>query len=165
MNEKLMKLMKGKKHGLSDTEKRAKMDVVKDLRSTAAEAMKDRIGGLKKVSVASDSEEGLKHGLDKAKEILGNPDQALADAESPAHDHETEMAEHSTDEQPGMMYDGGEVAGDDDSAPGDEQEHQNEDDEDVDGDDHAEEDEMSPEEIDEQIKRLMLVKQKKLAHK
>lgn len=69
----LHKLMAKKKKDkpLSDTAKEAKMSVVKDMQKMAADAMRDGLkGGLKKVSVASDSPEGLKKGLEKAEELV-----------------------------------------------------------------------------------------------
>lgn len=56
-----------KKEGMSDVEKEAKMNVVRSLRDQASEMMGDK---LKKVSVMSDSPEGLKQGLAKAQEIV-----------------------------------------------------------------------------------------------
>jgi len=70
LRDKLMEALKNKKKDLSDSERDAKMDVVKDLRKSAMDSMKDRLNGVKKVSVMSDSEEGLKEGLDKAEDII-----------------------------------------------------------------------------------------------
>lgn len=58
----------GKMHPMM---KQAKMGVLKHLSDMASEAMSGKLhDGLKKVSVASDTEEGLKKGIDKAKEIV-----------------------------------------------------------------------------------------------
>jgi hypothetical protein len=65
--EKLMEKKKGKK--LSDTEVKAKSSVLKDLSDTASDMMKDRLSGLKKVSVAAPSKSGLQEGLDLAKKL------------------------------------------------------------------------------------------------
>ena len=62
-----MKNMKKKGKKMSDAEMMAKKNVLSSLRDQAAEAMGDK---LKKVTVAAPSEEGLKKGLDKAKEIV-----------------------------------------------------------------------------------------------
>ncbi len=58
-----------KKKEMPDHEKKAKMSVVQSMRDMADEAMGSKLGGLKKISVASDSKSGLEHGLDKAKEL------------------------------------------------------------------------------------------------
>lgn len=66
-------LEKKKKSGegmLSDNEKNAKMGVLQDLRNQASQAMGGKLKDLKKVTVASNDENGLKAGLDKAKEII-----------------------------------------------------------------------------------------------
>ena len=68
--EKLQKLL-AKKRSLPESERKAKMDVVKGLSDDMAEHMHKRMGGLKKVEVASDSKEGLNAGLDLAKEVAG----------------------------------------------------------------------------------------------
>jgi hypothetical protein len=87
------KLMEKKKKDkpMSDVAKDAKTSVLKDLQSMAAGAMKDGLkGGLKKVSVMSDSPEGLKKGLEKAEDMVEggmgeidekDADMDLADAE------------------------------------------------------------------------------------
>jgi len=64
--EKLME-KKGKK--LSDNEKKAKSSVLKDLSDTASEMMKDRLQGLKQVSVAAPSKSGLQEGLKMAEKL------------------------------------------------------------------------------------------------
>ena len=55
-----------------DLKQQAKMDVLKQIRQIASDAMKDdmKMRGLKKVTVASNSEEGLEEALDKAKDML-----------------------------------------------------------------------------------------------
>jgi hypothetical protein len=73
MPNRLMRLMeekaqKGKK--MSDSEKLAKISAVKDLESIASKMMGDKVSGLKKVSVAAPSPEGLEKGLEVAKNIV-----------------------------------------------------------------------------------------------
>lgn len=96
MMKKLMMLKKDKKK-MSPSEKEAKMSVLKDLKSVAEEAMGDDLKGMKKVTVAADSEEGLEEGMDKAKELLKAKmgDMSPADAE---HEEE-EMEEESEDSE------------------------------------------------------------------
>src|SRR6266700_5252696 len=89
MNHEMMKKMleKKKEHKgeMSPVKKDAKMGVVKAMRDMASKAMDGKLQGLKKVSVASNSSEGLKHGLEKAKELLS----AHESAEEPqAEDNE-----------------------------------------------------------------------------
>jgi len=62
------KAKKGKK--MSDSERQAKMDAVKDIDGMASKMMGDKLAGLKKVTVASPDKKGLEKGLDVAKELL-----------------------------------------------------------------------------------------------
>lgn len=80
---KLMALKKKKGDEMSPAEKEAKGNVIRDMMSMADDAMKDKLHGLKKVTVASNDEAGLQHGLDKAKEIVSGPehDDMVEDAE------------------------------------------------------------------------------------
>lgn len=73
MMHEMMKKAMGKEDG-PDMEKDAKLKVLKELRAMASGMMGDDIKGgmMKKVSVAAPDEEGLKAGLDKAKEIVGD---------------------------------------------------------------------------------------------
>ena len=69
--EKLKALIKEKaKQGkfLSDEDKAAKMDILNELKDIAHEAMGKDLNGLKKITVASPTEEGLKEGLKVAEE-------------------------------------------------------------------------------------------------
>jgi hypothetical protein len=69
--KKLMELLGKKGKSLDENSIKAKMEVLKDLKSQAMDAMGSKLNGAKKVEVAADSTEGLKSGLDKAKELLG----------------------------------------------------------------------------------------------
>lgn len=62
--------MFGKKKEMSDSEKKAKLAALGEANKMATGMMKGGLEGLKKVTVASDSKEGLKKGLDKAEEIV-----------------------------------------------------------------------------------------------
>jgi hypothetical protein len=67
-----------KKMKMSPNEKKAKMSVLKDLHGQASDLMKQGLAGakdMKKVTVASDSKEGLKQGLEKAEDLLGEQDE------------------------------------------------------------------------------------------
>jgi hypothetical protein len=109
-NDKFKKMIEKKQGGkMSDAAKKAKMSVLHDLKGQADEAMGDGLKGLKKVTVASDSPSGLKHGLDKAKEIVGG---SMFDDKSPEEEsHESpeeaksegdmmESPEHEASESP-----------------------------------------------------------------
>ena len=102
-----LKHMLSKKRNLSDHEKHAKMDVLGHLKDMATEAMGDKLGGMKKVSVASNSPEGLQHGLEKAKQIVSSPEMTgmVNHAENPYGDYEEAMQEHEGE----AMSEGGEV--------------------------------------------------------
>jgi len=65
-------LMKKKKKGLDmePKEKEARMGVLKDIKKLATDSMGEDVKGLKKVSVMSDSKEGLKAGLEKAGDVV-----------------------------------------------------------------------------------------------
>jgi hypothetical protein len=102
MHDKLMKLMEKKKMKggkLSDNEKSAKMSVVKDMQDMAKKAMSDSLPGMKKVTVASDSTEGLKEGLEKAEEVMEKmPEEESSEEESSEESAPMEMmAEHMED--------------------------------------------------------------------
>ena len=89
------------KKEMSPAEKAAKMKAVNDMRDMASSMMKDGLGkhmeGMKKVSVAAPTENGLSMGLDKAKEMLGS-DSKLSDlGEESEHD---KPAEHEEEEGP-----------------------------------------------------------------
>lgn len=97
--DKLMEKKKKDGGKMRPEEKEAKMGVLENLKQAMSESMSGKLGGLKKVTVASDSTEGLKKGLDKAKEITGHlPESEGEDEESPDHEAaesvEEETAEH-----------------------------------------------------------------------
>jgi len=87
-----MKQMFGKeKKPMREEEQKAKLGVLHELRSQAMNMMKDGISnakGLKKVTVASDSEAGLKEGLKKAEDIV----------EDKIGEHDSEDKENSEQE-------------------------------------------------------------------
>lgn len=59
----------------------AKLDALKAVKSLAQKKMAE---DLKKVTVASDSTEGLKEGLEKAKEVLPESEESMEDPEKEA---------------------------------------------------------------------------------
>lgn len=72
MNPKFAAMM-AKKRDMKPSEKHAKMGVLNDLKSSLADSMNDKMDGMKKVSVMSNSPQGLSAGLDKAKQMAGQP--------------------------------------------------------------------------------------------
>lgn len=68
----------------------AKKNVVKEIMDMLKGDMAGQMKGLKKVTVASDSEEGLEKGLNKAQQIIGS---ASEDEPSEEEDMEHEMEE------------------------------------------------------------------------
>jgi len=98
MQDKLMKKLEKKGKKLNPVEKEAKMGVLKDLSSQAGEMLRDKLKGLKKVTVASDSKEGLKEGLEKAEEMVaGAPEQEKEMPEMEESDEEHESDEMLAD--------------------------------------------------------------------
>lgn len=65
-----MKMPMDKGCSMDPTDKKAKMSVLGRLKDEASKAMGDRLRGMKKVTVASGDEAGLKQGLDKAKQLV-----------------------------------------------------------------------------------------------
>lgn len=148
MNPKFIKMLQKKKAesgDMSDNEKTAKEHVVKGLRDMASGMMGDKLKGLKKVTVASDSAEGLHDGLEKAKDLIGHGEEGdeLGDSGS---DHELDDTESGDDRGDSEMSG--------DGSPDDEHE-------DPGMSEHGDEDEETEEELDQKLKDLMA---KKAAH-
>jgi hypothetical protein len=83
---------------LEGTEKEAMRGAIGGLRKMAADMMREDMDGkmssLKKVTVASDSKEGLEKGLDKAKEIVEGKEEDYEDEKfSPEGDSDEESAD------------------------------------------------------------------------
>lgn len=88
------KKMEGKK--LSPMEKKGKEETLQSLIDEMMGMDSDKVKGLKKVTVASDSPEGLEKGLDKAKELVGDAplsEEMMSDEEMPEASEEEEMPE------------------------------------------------------------------------
>ena len=145
MNDKLMAHLKKKGKKISNpNEKEAKMDVLGELARQAGDMMKEKVGSLKKVTVAAPDSEHLKQGLDKAKEMIShNPDDKMEQAEEELHedlDHDNEEGESPEHKA--------KVLGQEESP-----EHESAESPEMEASEH-----MSPEQIDEQIKQLIMKK-------
>lgn len=101
--QKLKALAAGKKK-MSPVEQEAKMSVVEEMGQMATDAMKDKLHGLKKVTVAAKDKAGLAKGLEKAEEIVEGEDEspegmmAHEALETPEEEMEEESALASEDE-------------------------------------------------------------------
>jgi hypothetical protein len=74
---------------LSENELKAKMSVLEDLKSQAEDKMKEPLKNLKKVSIMSDSKEGLKQGLEKAEEMMESGEESpMVEAEEDSEEGE-----------------------------------------------------------------------------
>lgn len=106
MQHKLEKLMRKKAEKgdvLSKSHAKAKSDTLKDLMDDMMGLEGDKIKGLKKVTVASNSPKGLEKGLDKAKELVGHApmgDEEMHEGEEMPEGEES--AEHEASESPEM---------------------------------------------------------------
>lgn len=158
--EKLLEKKKKDGKELSGVEKDAKMSVIGHLRDLASSAMGDKLKSLNKVSVASDSDEGLKHGLAKAQEIVAGGHGGMQHMVDDAEDGEDrgndlfsggETPEHESEDTP--------------HAEGSEEEESEESPEEEASEEEPEDhDELSEDEIDQKLKELM-AKKKRLSMK
>lgn len=99
---------KEKMKGMSENAKKAKLTALKEAHGMAKKMMEDDLKGLKKVTVASDSPEGLKAGLEKAEDILeGESEESCEYCEGKGCEEcEMEDSEESEDsEEPEMSED------------------------------------------------------------
>lgn len=155
------------KKKLSPLEQKSKMDVVKNLRDMASQSMSDRLGDLKKkVTVASDSDEGLKHGLEKAKEIVGSPElnHMVDQSEHPAG-HSDDLSgdenEHQHDEyEADQAHDGAPEM--DEHQEHESPEHEASESADEEASEH---DDMDEDELDKKLQHLMAMKERKRSKK
>jgi hypothetical protein len=102
--EKLMMKKHGEGKTLSKSAAKAKSSVLEDLMSDMFDHEGDKVKGLKKVTVASNSPKGLEKGLDKAKEMLGEKgmsDEDMPEEESSEMEESPEMeaSEHEDEEE------------------------------------------------------------------
>lgn len=88
---------------MPEHEKMAKMSVLNDLKNSMSEDKMDKLHGLKKVSIMSNSPEGLEQGLSKAKELVegqeeGSPEEMEGMEESQEMSSPEEMSLEQLDE-------------------------------------------------------------------
>lgn len=167
MNDKFHKML-AKKRDLSPVEKHAKHAVLHDLKHVASQALGDKLDGLKKVSVMSDSPEGLQQGLHKAGQIVSGAQEhgLVDDAENPGSDVGAgSMGGGSV----GGMAEGGEVLspdqGDyhavDEGSPAEEGQDSSEGSEEASDDEHEHSEDMDLDAIKEKIAHLMELQKQK----
>lgn len=102
MKDLMKKLMESKESDSSDVDmkKKAKLNVLHELKKMASDMMGDDVKGgmMKKVTVAAPSEKGLEKGLDKAKELVADmPEPEEMDYDEESSDEE-DMEECSPEE-------------------------------------------------------------------
>ena len=111
MKHKLENLMRKKAEKgdvLSKSHAKAKSGILEELMDDMMGMEGDKVKGLKKVTVASNSPKGLEKGLDKAKEIVGHApmaDEEMSEEEMPEGEEMAEgeeSAEHEASESPEM---------------------------------------------------------------
>lgn len=146
--EKFRKLLEKKRQmgkSLDGPERDAKLSAVQGMKDMANEAMKPGVHNLKKVTVASDSEEGVKAGLEKAHEMVGR--EGLAQLGKMGEDEKDDMG--MADEDEGGYDEEFGASGEEDPAHESEESPEEE---------KSEDDEMSEEDLNKELERLMQLK-------
>lgn len=109
MSDRMMKMMMNKKKqgkSLSDSEKKSKLEALMGMKQLADSHMGNKLKNLKKVTVASNTPEGLKAGLHKAEDMAEQDpsDEAASDLE----DSDSDLNKFS---EGGNVYDRGDSGG------------------------------------------------------
>lgn len=107
-NKMLAELMKKKEEQdspMSDMEKESKISVLNEIRDLASKAMGSKLDGMKKVSVMSDSKEGLEKGLNKAEDLLHTGQDEFASPDEIKEHNAEEMGEPESDEDSDLDHD------------------------------------------------------------
>lgn len=76
---------------LSGDKKKAKCEMLDELDGITKNAMSDKLKGMKKVTVASPTSEGLEKGLEMAKEKVSDMDEEKEDDKEPKSDKIAEL--------------------------------------------------------------------------
>lgn len=98
---------------LSPMEQKASSKVLDALRGETQKMLKGKMDGIKKVTVASDSKEGLAKGLDLAKKIAGKPldeESAAEELHDESLEDPMEEASESPEEESAEELDGSECS-------------------------------------------------------
>lgn len=82
---------------LSPTHVDARKHVLGELMKLLGDHSMEKLNGMKKVSVSSDSKEGLETGLDKAKQLLGHGDEVSDEGENDEDPAEEAMESPETE--------------------------------------------------------------------
>jgi hypothetical protein len=107
MNPKFIELLKKKKaqgKELRPIEAKAKGDVINDLMSEMGGSAVDKLKGLKKVTVASDSPEGMQKGLKMAEKVVKKSPSMIEDEVMKEEGSEHEMSESEDEESSEHEY-------------------------------------------------------------
>lgn len=98
MFEKIIAKKKAEGKPMSSAHKEAKGSVLSDLMEHLGSMGLDKVKGMKKISIASDSKEGLKKGLSKAEEMVEGGAEAADDSEMSDHGQGLEASEDESPE-------------------------------------------------------------------
>ena len=112
MHDKMMKMMMNKKkqgNTLSDSEKKSKLEALMGMKGLADSHMGNKLKNLKKVTVASNSPEGLKAGLHKAEDLADQSDDSSSDDSAAGLEDSPDMMNKFS--EGGNVYDKGDSGG------------------------------------------------------
>lgn len=112
MSDKMMKMMMNKKKqgkSLSDSEKKSKLEALMGMKGLADSHMGNKLKNLKKVTVASNSPEGLKAGLHKAEDLADQSDDSSSDDTAAGLEDSPDMMNKFS--EGGNVYDKGDSGG------------------------------------------------------
>lgn len=73
---------------MKENQKKAKKNILEQVRKLAEDQMREKMDGMKKVTVASPTKEGLKEGLDKAEEMMSDKEKFLHSLRKKAKDED-----------------------------------------------------------------------------
>lgn len=99
-----LKELLGQKSKIDPMQKEAKLAAIKGMRKMAGDMMAGDMKNMKKVTVAAPDEAGLKLGLDKAKEVVGEMPEDMESAademnESPKDEADEMLEQYDTPEK------------------------------------------------------------------
>lgn len=97
--EMLLKKKAQQKGKVDPSKLEAKANIMRSLSDELGKDISEDLKGLKKVTVASDSEEGLKEGLEKAEDVLEGKEEEESNESEMENEEEGEESESSDDLQ------------------------------------------------------------------